>query len=169
MNAREAAVMWAQGLLRKEFRVLDVGTKNAGFKAKLREISVINSRKEILFADKFHPDFFSAGVYPELLRDPSPIVIFNAPFDLRVIRNSLPPQTLHSFDLPKKVMIHCAMQYASDYIGHLDANGKIRWQHLSYCKRYFNIPSPTIRKGLPPSLKDCLVTLDLIIALAGGN
>lgn len=190
MSDATAEMVWAQELLEEDnFCILDTETTGLGESDQICQIAVIDSRGETVLnelvkptcpissgASKVHgltaDKLINAASFDALLtpllkavgrRD---VVIYNAEYDLRLIRQSLKPWGIQlAFPtsdrrkcriFPNGGSIHCAMLWYSQYVGEWnDRHQDYRWQKLP--------------GGDHSALGDCLATLALIQKMAKGE
>ncbi|NWF70612.1 MAG: 3'-5' exonuclease [Chloroflexi bacterium] len=183
-NARALAVQWAQRLLASaDFLVLDTETTGLGARDEIVQIAVVNKNGQTVldslvrptipipyFVSTIHgitnahvqdaPSF--ADLYPQLLQvfDGRPVVVFNAPFDRRMIQQSLAKHALPALDARA---FECAMLAYSRYHGERRGRSYKR-KSLKFACEHEGIHNNRAHWAL----NDCLVTLALVYVMAGG-
>lgn len=187
LNDQQMAAKWAHDLIQAQnFVILDTETTGLGNQAEIVQISLIDhegfpllntlvsptceiepdaqaihgiSQDAVEMAPAFHQVFL--GLWEKVgKRD---LVIYNAEFDLRMIRQSLRPYDLHlAFPTSDRRQcriflgggsIHCAMLQYAAWCGEWNSyHGNYRWQKLP--------------GGDHSALGDCRATLDIIRKMA---
>lgn len=186
MSDRQKAAKWAHDLLKTDFAILDTETTGRSSGAQIVQIGIIDNTGKTLLDSLISPTceiepeaiaihgindlavqgapFFYEMLIPILKsvgkRD---VVIYNAEFDLKLIRQSLRPYGIQlAFPtsdrrqcriFPNGGSIHCAMLQYSRYIGEWnDSKGDYQWQSLP--------------GGDHSALGDCRATLGIIRQMA---
>lgn len=174
-NDREKATQWARALLKRtDWVILDTETTGLSEQDEIVQIAILGSDGSVLLDTFIKPTQpVSAGAtaihgitsielegaprFPEvierikaLLHDKT-IVIYNAPFDLRLLQ-----QTLAKYELPPieidEEQVECAMLQYSAWKGEIWTDGSYKWQRLV--------------GGDHTALGDCRATLDVIRKMA---
>jgi len=187
MSDRQAASQWAKDLLsRDNWTILDTETTGLGNDAQICQIAVYRPTWEwqtyvcptvpiepgataihgITEGNVSGYDHFD-HVFLELLKqvDSKDLVIYNAEYDLRLIRQSLKAMGIHiAFPTSDRRQcriftnggsIHCAMLWFSQWVGEWnDYHGNYKWQKLP--------------GGDHSALGDCKATLEVIQRMAEG-
>lgn len=186
----EDAVDWAQNLLAaKNFVILDTETTGLGSKDEICQIALIDSSGKELINSLVRPtvrisedaiaihgitneDVANSPTFEELLLPilkavgRKDLVIYNAEFDLRLIRQSVKP---YGFQLAFPTSgrrahriflnggsIHCAMEQYSQWVGEWrNSHGNYKWQPLP--------------GGDHTALGDCKATLKAIEEMSSGR
>ncbi|MFN8374685.1 MAG: 3'-5' exonuclease [Anaerolineae bacterium] len=181
-SSRPRAIAWAQHLMQLEdFLVLDTETTGLGSRDEVIQIAILNKRGETLldtlvkptipippFVTTIHgitdahvldaPPF--PDIYPQLqtIFDGRPVVIYNAPFDKRLIRQSANKHRLHAINLNS---FTCALQAYSSYYG--EKRGKaLKRKSLKFACEQEGIANTRAHWAV----NDCLVTLELVKKMA---
>lgn len=184
---QQAAVTWAQDLLKRDnWCILDTETTGLGSWDEIVEIALIDSTGQTLLNQKIKPTCpISSGaaeihgiLYEHLADCPTfdqlllpllkavgtrDLIIYNAEFDLRLIRQSIKPYGIQlAFPTSDRRgcriftnggSIICAMQWYSQWVGEWnDYYGNYKWQRLP--------------GGDHSALGDCLATLGAIKVMA---
>jgi DNA polymerase-3 subunit epsilon len=175
---REKAAFWARSLLeRLDWVILDTETTGISHHDEIVQIAVLAPDGEVLLDTLVSPtrsipleatfihgitdsDVENAPLFPEIfdrLKEViagKTVVIYNATFDVRLIR-----QTLAKYDMPfsglEDEQAECAMLQYSAWQGELWPDGGYKWQKL--------------RGGDHTALGDCRATLAVIKRMAGEN
>ena len=178
---RRAAITWAKAVLTDaQAIILDTETTGLRADAEIIEVSIIEvSTSNPLLDTLVKPkgrippdssrihgitpaDVADAPVWPEIhhqvgqiLRDASRVVIYNAEFDIRLLR-----QTRDQYNLPPvgppRQRYQCAMEHFARFVGQWDRRREtFKWQPL--------------RDGNHRALGDCLATLKVLKKMAGGK
>lgn len=184
----QKAVQWAQQLLLKDnWAILDTETTGLGNDAQICQLAVLTSTNPDGWetyvkptipiepeATRIHgisydqvkdaPYFDQIFLYLMKVIGSRDLVIFNAEFDLRLIRQSL---RVHQIQLAFPTSdrrgcriftnggsIHCAMQWYSQFVEWNDYHGSYKWQKLP--------------GGDHTALGDCKATLQVIRGMAEG-
>jgi DNA polymerase-3 subunit epsilon len=186
-NDRQLASQWAQELLSREnWCILDTETTGLGSNAEIWQLAVIDHKGETLFDSLIEPaveiepgaiaihgisnaDVEGAGGFHlhltpllQAIRNRD-IVIYNAEFDLRLLRQSARPYGIWlAFPTSDRRQcriftnggsIHCAMIWFSQWVGEWDSyHGNYKWQRLP--------------GGDHSALGDCKATLEVIKSMA---
>jgi DNA polymerase-3 subunit epsilon len=175
---REKAAFWARSLLeRLDWVILDTETTGISPHDEIVQIAVLAPDGEALLDTFIRPTrsipseaTFIHGITDADVADAPPfpvifpqlkeiiagktVIIYNAPFDVRLIR-----QTLAIHNLPPSGIegerVECAMLQYSAWYGELWPDGGYKWQRL--------------RGGDHTALGDCRATLAVIRKMAGEN
>lgn len=100
------------------------------------------------------------GQLLELLASGRHLVIYNASYDLRLIRQS---DALHGLETPV-MAAHCAMLTYAEHWGDIDQRrGGYRWQRLGYAAAQQGVE---IQGKAHRAMADCLTTLGVLRAMA---
>ncbi len=173
---REKATFWARSLLeRLDWVLLDTETTGLSPMDEIVQIAVLAPDGETLMDTLIHPtrpipleatqihgitdaEVKDAPLFPEIfdrlkeITAGKSIVIYNASFDMRLIR-----QSLAKYDRPfsgiEDEQVECAMLQYSAWYGALWPGGGYKWQRL--------------RGGDHTALGDCRATLAVIRRMAG--
>jgi DNA polymerase-3 subunit epsilon len=183
-NSRDRAVAWAKHLLdMDDFLVLDTETTGLSSRDEVIQIAIVNKVGDTVldalikptisippFVTTIHgitdahvvdaPPF--TDIYPQLTQifDGRPVVIYNAPFDKRLIRQSANKWKLRAINLNT---FTCALQAYSSYYG--EKRGKtMKRKSLKFACEQEGITNHRAHWAL----NDCLVTLELVKKIAGG-
>lgn len=101
------------------------------------------------------------GQLLDLLASGRHLVIYNASYDLRLIRQS---DALHGLETPA-LAAHCAMLTYAEHWGDIDERrGGYRWQRLGNAAAQQGVE---IQGTAHRALADCLTTLGILRAMAG--
>ena len=182
LNYKQNASAWAQGVfLDPQAIVLDTETTGFGATAQIIELGIVNARGEVLMDQRLMPSVgidagaeavhgismamlvdspTMADVYDELMRifaDASRVIIYNASYDRRLLR-----QTLQSFSLWEKAtpllndtIFECAMLRYAEWVGEWnEGKGSFKWQKLV--------------GGDHSAVGDCMATLAYLQMMADG-
>jgi len=175
---REKAAFWARSLLgRLDWVLLDTETTGISPYDEIVQIAVLAPDGEVLMDTLVHPtrsipgeatfihgitdaDVIGAPSFPEIfprLKEiiaGKTVIIYNAPFDVRLIRQTLAKHRLAAVGLEEE-QVECAMLQYSAWVGELWGDGGYKWQKL--------------RGGDHTALGDCRATLAVIKTMAGEN
>lgn len=168
-----AAERWAKEIFKEDFLILDTETTGLGKKEEICQIAICDKYGRALmntlvrptipisyYAQKIHgisdkmvanaPRF--SQIHPQLIKTVSGknVVIYNAPFDRRLIRQCC---DLHQLAYPRCKEIHCAMKWNSQWYAWETKGGKNRKKPLM--------------GGDHSAMGDCLAVLKLIKQIAG--
>lgn len=184
-NSRDRAIEWAKHLTtRDDFLVLDTETTGLSSRDEVIQIAIVNKNGDTVmdtlvkptitippFVTTIHgitdahvtdaPSF--AEIYPQLqtILDGRPVVIYNASFDKRLIRQSANKWRLHAINLNT---FTCALTAYSSYYG--EKRGKtIKRKSLKFACEQEGIANNRAHWAV----NDCLVTLALVNKIAGGK
>jgi DNA polymerase-3 subunit epsilon len=172
---REKAAFWARSLLdRMDWVLLDTETTGISAQDEIVQIAVLSPQEDILLNTLVRPtqsippqstaihgitdaDVVDAPSFPEVFEKLQTItagktvIIYNAQFDLRLIRQTLTRHSVPSLGMDDD-QAECAMlQYAAWY-GEVWSDGGYKWQKL--------------RGGDHTALGDCRATLALLRKMA---
>jgi DNA polymerase-3 subunit epsilon len=173
---REKAAFWARSLLeRLDWVILDTETTGISRHDEIVQIAVLAPDGEALLDTLIRPtrsipneatvihgitdaDVADAPPFPKIfprLKEiiaGKTVIIYNAPFDVRLIRQTL---AIHNLPPPgiEGEQVECAMLQYSAWYGELWPDGGYRWQRL--------------RGGDHTALGDCRATLAVIRKMAG--
>ncbi len=184
MGSAVSATNKARQWLEEGALIIDVETTGLGNKAEIVEIGVINTDEDVLMDSLVKPesripaevskthgitdkDVELSPPWPELHQDfcqlvkGERLVIFNASFDVRIIKQTAGRYGLR---IPREVnSAECAMLAYADYWGEPGKLGDNAWQSLKKAVRQQQIEP----KGTPHrALTDCFLTLGVIEAMA---
>jgi len=174
---RHQAIAWAQGVLVDEKAViLDTETTGLDDTAEIVEIAIINAQGQPLLntlvkpkgkipidAYKIHgissTTVKNASTWPDIdehvtdiIRQASRVVIYNAGYDTRLMRQTRRLYNLPPLDVPAR-HYQCAMKRYAEFYGDWRGHQRgFRWQPL--------------QGGNHRALGDCLATLDVIKTMA---
>lgn len=183
-----AAVNWAKNLLYTgNFVILDTETTGLGSSDQICQIALLDSLGRELLNSLVRPTLDisqeaiaihgitnqlveNAPTFEELFLpilkavEDKDLVIYNAEFDLRLIRQSLKPYGVR-LAFPSSVrrggriflnggLVHCAMEYFSQWVG--------EWNH-----KYDNYRWQSLPGGDHSAIGDCKATLEVIKQIAG--
>lgn len=175
---REKAAFWARSLLgRLDWVLLDTETTGISAYDEIVQIAVLAPDGEVLLDTLVRPtrsipgeatfihgitdaDVADAPAFPEIfprLKEiiaGKTVVIYNAPFDVRLIRQTLAKHRLAATGLEDE-QVECAMLQYSAWVGEIWGDGGYKWQKL--------------RGGDHTALGDCRATLAVIKTMAGEN
>lgn len=173
---------WAQDLLQKDLVVLDSETSGLT-NARFIQLAIIDKHGKTLFNEYFNPgvkieegakavhgitEEFLANKLPfshyeqqilDILKDKI-IVVYNADFDLQILNIELSQNT---FINDYMIDYHCAMKEYAKFYGEKSHRGGYKWQSLTNACIQTGIEV----KDAHNALGDCLMTLELIKAMAG--
>ncbi len=174
---RERVVDWARGLLeRTDWVILDTETTGTSDHDEIVQVAILSYDGKALLDTLVRPtqsipmeataihgitngDVEDAPLFPDvypkiekIIRGKT-IVIYNAQFDVRLIRQSMAKHSLLSTELDLD-SVDCAMLMYSAWVGELWPYGGYKWQKLE--------------SGDHTALGDCRATLDLIKKMARG-
>ena len=174
---RERVVDWARNLLqRTDWVILDTETTGTSDRDEIVQVAILSCDGKALLDTLVRPtqpipteataihgitneDVEDAPSFPEvyakierIIRGQR-IVIYNAQFDIRLIRQSLTKYSLFPTELDVD-SVDCAMLMYSAWVGELWPYGGYKWQKLE--------------SGDHTALGDCRATLDLIRKMARG-
>lgn len=174
---RQKAAEWARQILQNEAAlILDTETTGLGYRDQIVEIAVIDISGQTLMDQLIKPtipippessrihgitdaDVANAPTFADIHQELSDlaqnrlIVIYNADYDTRMIRQSARAAGLEPGNGPD-IRADCAMLWYAQWFGDWnDYHGDYRWQKL--------------RGGNHRALGDCLATLALIKKMAG--
>lgn len=178
---RRAAARWAAGLLADPTGVVVLDTETTGLSSidEIVQIAMIDGAGEVLLDTLVKPTISIplaawnihgisdadvaeaptiAKVQPRIVETIGrrQLVIYNANFDLTLIRQSLIACGLPDLELESLAGVHCAMQWYAQYVGEWnDYWGNYRWQKLP--------------GGDHSALGDARATLALLRRMAGGD
>jgi len=173
---RETATFWARSLLgRIDWVILDTETTGISPYDEIVQIAVLAPDGEALLDSLIRPtraipsgatlihgitdaDVADAPSFPvifprlkEIIAGKT-VVIYNAPFDVRLVRQTLAKHRVASPGIEDE-QVECAMLQYSAWVGELWGDGGYKWQKL--------------RGGDHTALGDCRATLDVIKTMAG--
>lgn len=177
-RSRREAITWAAGVLAdKRAIILDTETTGLHPQAEIVEISIVAaaSGRSVLdtlvkprgriprAATAIHgitaADVITAPTWPEvheqvgqILRAASRVVIYNADFDLRLLRQTRDLYALPPVGLPRR-HYQCAMLYYAQFLGH--------WNPDRRCFKW-----PALAGGNHRARGDCLATRELLRKMA---
>jgi DNA polymerase III subunit epsilon len=184
--ARVRANHWAQALFDlDDFLVLDTETTGTSARDEVIQIGVVNKHGETLLDALIKPTIpippFVTGIhgitdamvqgkppfpaiYDDLaaLFDGKPIIVYNAPFDKRLLQQTaqkwaLPPLDLGAMD--------CAMKMYARFYGEKQRNKRnYRWKSLKFACETEGIE----RVNAHWAINDCRMTLELLRKMAAG-
>lgn len=180
-DAHETAKEWARDLLNKNpaaWVILDTETTGLDNKAQIVQVAIINGAGDVLMdnvlvkptisipknasgihgvtddAVKAAPNFIDVWLEIHKHLQGKHLVIYNAEYDLRVLRQSAEAQC-HTIEFPNSSG-SCAMNMYAEYVGDWNEyHGSFRWQRLP--------------GGDHTALGDCQATLDLILQMANDD
>lgn len=171
---------WAQETMQKPFLIIDLETTSLD--GEPVQISVINQDGEVIFSSYLKPSLpispaASAihGMTEELLKDMltfpqiynelfntlngQRVIAYNADFETKILTN-----TCKLYGLPQLPPVtSCAMLNYAQYHGEKSHRGGYKWQSLINACTQMGIEI----KNAHNALGDCLMTLELIKAMAG--
>lgn len=171
---------WAQETMQKPFLIIDLETTSLD--GEPVQISVINQDGEVIFSSYLKPSLpispeASAihGMTEELLKDMPTfpkiydglfytlngqrVIAYNADFETKILTN-----TCKLYGLPQLPPVtSCAMLNYAQYHGEKSHRGGYKWQSLVNACAQMGIEI----KNAHNALGDCLMTLELIKAMAG--
>jgi DNA polymerase-3 subunit epsilon len=174
---RERVVDWARDLLqRTDWVILDTETTGISAYDEIVQVAILSYNGKPLLDTLVHPtqpipfdataihgitsdDVKDAPLFPEVygkieeIIGGRTIVIYNASFDVRLIRQSLAKHNLVPGELNLDY-VDCAMRMYSAWVGEPWPYGGYKWQKLE--------------SGDHTALGDCLATLKLIKKMARG-
>lgn len=159
---------WAQRMLDSYAAILDTETTGLDNKAQVIQLSILSVTGDILFDSLVRPTvpispsaFAVHGINESNIRNaprlpdivnqvrdilsPVPVIIYNAPFDLRILNQSLRAYSLPT-DWVNRLEYHCAMRRYTDF------KQEDKWIKLP--------------KGDHSALGDCRATLKIILEMA---
>ncbi|MGD9347763.1 MAG: 3'-5' exonuclease [Candidatus Aminicenantes bacterium] len=172
---RERVVDWARNLLqRADWVILDTETTGTFNHDEIVQVAILSYDAEVLLNTLVRPtqpipldataihgitneDVKNAPLFPEVYEKiekiigGKTIVVYNAQFDLRLIRQSLAKHGLLPIGLNLD-QVDCAMLMYSAWVGELWPYGGYKWQKLE--------------SGDHTALGDCRATLELIKKMA---
>jgi DNA polymerase-3 subunit epsilon len=172
---REKATFWARSLLdRGDWVILDTETTGISAGDEIVQIAVLSSQEEVLLNTLVRPtqpippqataihgitdvEVADAPPFPEVferlqeITKGKTVVIYNAQFDLRLIRQTLSRHGAFSCGLDDD-QAECAMLQYAAWFGEVWSDGGYKWQKL--------------RGGDHTALGDCRATLALIRTMA---
>ena len=178
---RRAAAEWARAVLADDQAIiLDTETTGLHAGAEIVEITIIESHTgQPLLDTLVKPknriprgasaihgitlaEVTTAPIWPELhqqvgqiLKDASQVVIYNADFDIRLLRQTRDLYALPPVGPPRR-RYQCAMKYFARFVGQWDPYRQdFKWQPL--------------RGGNHRALGDCLATLKTLETMAGAD
>lgn len=168
-----------------DFIILDTETTGLNNQAEACQISVIDSRGEILIntlvrplypipadATRIHgianahvieaPTFAQIAEQLKKVLLGQNLIIYNADYDMRILNQS-DASGLDWYSVPRSIW--CAMDEFSRIYGEWDDewHGNYRWQRLSTAAAYYNVPVVNVHNALG----DCLMTLGVVRGMAG--
>jgi DNA polymerase-3 subunit epsilon len=176
-NDRERVVGWAQDLLlRTDWVILDTETTGTFEFDEIVQVAILSCDGKTLLDSLVRPtqpipfeataihgitndDVEDAALFPEVyakieeIIHEKTIVIYNAQFDVRLIRQTLAKHNLLPIGLNLDY-VDCAMLMYSAWVGELWPYGGYKWQKLE--------------SGDHTALGDCRATLELIKKMARG-
>ncbi len=176
-NDRERVVDWARNLLQStDWVILDTETTGTSDRDEIVQVAILSYDGKALLDTLVRPtqpipmeataihgltneDVANAPVFPEVyakieeLVHGKTIVIYNAQFDVRLIRQSLAKHNLLPTELDLG-SVDCAMLMYSAWVGELWPYAGYKWQKLESADH--------------TALGDCRATLDLIKKMARG-
>ncbi len=171
-----AAENWAKKLFERDFLILDTETTGLGKTDQICQIAICNKYGKALLNTLVRPDVpitpaafrthgISNGIVSSFPRFPhiyphfneivggKDVVIYNAPFDRRIIRQCC---DFYQLKYPRCRDIHCAMKWNSQWYG---------WERKSG-RGYRSKP---LKGGDHSAMGDCLALLELIKEMAGAS
>jgi DNA polymerase III subunit epsilon len=184
-SSREGAIGWAQHLVNMDdFLVLDTETTGLGRRDEVIQLAIVNKHGATVidtlvkptisippFVTTIHgitdehvaeaPSF--ADIYPQLktIFNGRPVVVYNALFDKRLLRQSLSKWKLRALNFSA---FTCAMTAYGSYYGEKRGK-KNKVKSLKFaCER-----EGIANNRAHWALNDCLVTLALVQKMAGGE
>ena len=185
-NRQASCRLVAQGWLQDEIAILDTETTGLDDMAEIVEVSAIDRHGNVLFNSLVRPQrpipeevtaihgitnsmVATAPSWPdvhaalcEAVRGHG-LVIYNADFDVRMIKQTCARYDLHDFT--KGAQVFCAMALYAEYWGEWSARyGTYRWQSLAHAAAQQKI---TIDGQAHRALADVKTTLEVIKSVAG--
>jgi DNA polymerase-3 subunit epsilon len=181
-------IEWAREVLNKNCVFLDTETTGLDYSDEIVEISIIDRQGKALIDTLIRPKcrwipkeakaihgitnqmVANAPKWPEIhdtitqiLQTAEVIVVYNADFDWRMLR-----QTREKYDLPKfgisSTKFHCAMEQFAEYYGEWNSyHHNWKWQRLGVAVNYFDI---NLEGAAHRALGDTIATLRVVEALA---
>jgi len=168
----------------EDFLILDSETTGLGRDAEILQLGIINKAGEVLFDKLIQPwatwEWPGAqrvhGITPEMVADCLPIfdheelfdllhgktvLVYNAPYDSRVFRQSLSLSNCKWY--PEPLWIDVMEPYATHWGAWSSRHQSYTWQSLTNACLQQNIEI----KGAHSAVGDCQMTLALIKKLAG--
>jgi len=174
---RERAAEWARDLLeRSDWVILDTETTGISPYDEIVQIAIVASDGRVLCDTLVRPtrtippeataihgisdaDVRDASLFPDVygrvreILSGKRVIIYNAQFDLRLIRQTLTLHNLLPYDLDSD-QAECAMLVYSAWVGERWSDGGYKWQKLENADH--------------SAVGDCLATLALIKKMAQG-
>jgi DNA polymerase III epsilon subunit-like protein len=180
LSNRPAVQRWAQTIIRHRPLILDTETTGSGADAEIIDIALVDIHGHVVFNSLVRPTQLlsqessrvhgitekmleSAPSFAELWRPLRPlltgyeIIIYNAAFDLRLLRQTA---ARHQQILPA-VISHCLMKQYALYAGEKISEREYKMHQLSAASETFHIQSETHR-----ALSDAQAARELLLALA---
>lgn len=174
LDARDLAIVWAAEIVKRDdILYLDTETTGLNDDDEIIDISVVGADGRVLLNSLVKPtknipatassihgiyDVHVAKapswreVYPilaQLLDSHPTVVIYNADYDTRMIRNA---NKRHRFPLPNADW-QCAMKRYSDFYGEWDDyHGNNRWKTLSFAAKQMGSPMPPNHRALADTI-----------------
>ena len=172
---RETAIFWARSLLdRMDWVILDTETTGISAGDEIVQIAVLSPQEDVLLNTLVRPtqpiplqataihgitdaDVIAAPAFPEVfdtlkqVTEGKTVIIYNAQFDLRLIRQTLTKHRIPDPGLDDD-QAECAMLQYAAWFGEIWSDGGYKWQKL--------------RGGDHTALGDCRATLALIRKMA---
>ncbi|MCP3904023.1 MAG: 3'-5' exonuclease [Planctomycetes bacterium] len=177
---RRAAARWAQGVVADpDAVILDTETTGLDARAQVVDIAVIDTAGRVLVDRLVRPSgripaaaravhgitdrmVAAAPRWPELhrsvgdvLRRASRVIIYNASYDVRLLRQTRLRYRLPTVGPPRR-RYECAMRWNARYVG--------EWN-----ERHESFRWPRLEGGDHRALGDCRATLRVIAGMAGGR
>ncbi len=153
VSDREKAANWAKSLLeRLDWVILDTETTGLAYKDEIVQVAILGHDGETLIdtlvkptqpisseSTSFHgivdADVTEAPLFPDVFAriqeiiTGKTVVIYNAVFDLRLVRQSLARHSVSSSGIEDE-QAECAMLWYSAWVGDIWSQGEYKWQKL---------------------------------------
>jgi DNA polymerase-3 subunit epsilon len=190
---REDAIRYAKTLMEKKAGcIIDTETTGLDGEARICDIAIIDMDGNVLIDTLVNPGIpipekltLIHGITDEMVKDApmwpeiidqvqdvlikyQPIVIYNADYDLRMLRQH---SEIYGMDILKKegrkslltLQYHCAMKLYSTFVGEMNPKrGTLKWHKLQDAATQCNVEVSTAHRALA----DCITTLGVIKFMA---